>query len=310
MTGPGSEGAHSLQGREVLVVGASSQVGWFLLPRLLSAGARVTALSRKPAPGAWSDFDGLAWLTPQELSGDRFTHLVSAGPLPLAVELAARMPRLRAMSLTSSSSVMVKAASPVAAERTVIDQLLAAEQGAMNMAAQRRLSLVLLRPTLLYGCGMDRNVSAMASFIRRFRCLPIATRSGGLRQPLHVDDLAAGLVTGLQRSTGLPLFGPLCGGETMDYRSMARRVFQALSMPPRFIDLPPALLATALTAAGRLGLLPGANGEMVHRQAINLVFDDAQLRRELALQPRRFSPTASDFELPTRRRLERLSGRD
>lgn len=308
-------GRFSLEGAEVLVIGASSQVGWFLVPRLVAVGAQVLALSRSGQPDGFPDFKGVQWIGPEQAHQrqDSISHLVSAGPLPLALEYARKLTALRGLCATSSSSVLTKSASPNAAERSVITAISRAEQELQQLALQRELPLLILRPTLLYGAGMDRNISVLAALIRRFGILPIASRAGGMRQPLHVDDLAEALLRGLLEMPGKlanqSLTGVLGGGETLDYRAMVRRVFQALDRPPRFLSINPKLLATALDVAARLGLARGANGEMVRRQSINLVFDDREVRNALDLSPRRFSPRAEDFMKPDSERLQRLSRR-
>ncbi len=307
-----------LAGAEVLVLGASSQVGWFLLPRLIAAGARPVALSRVGRPTGFPDFETVRWINPGQLPDqcNTISHLVSAGPLSLALDIARDLPNLRGMSLTSSSSVLSKADSPNVAERDMMASIAGAEQALQELAVVRGLPLMILRPTLLYGAGMDRNVSSLARLIARFRIMPISTHAGGMRQPLHVDDLAEALVAGLShmqtqvqsgRETPSPLISALCGGETLDYRAMVRRVFQALDRPPRFLPISPKLLAPALEALSRMGVAGGVNGEMVRRQAVNLVFDDQALRTSLHLAPRRFSPTAQDFMQPLPERLQRLS---
>ena len=48
-----------LTAKPSLVIGASSQVGRFLLPRLVAEGFEVDALSRGPKPEDMPDLDGL-----------------------------------------------------------------------------------------------------------------------------------------------------------------------------------------------------------------------------------------------------------
>ena len=57
-TTPEASGAEVSGGRAVLVTGATSQIGVFLLPRLREAGYRVTAVSRRPPA---SDRSGVVW---------------------------------------------------------------------------------------------------------------------------------------------------------------------------------------------------------------------------------------------------------
>ncbi|MEM1411685.1 MAG: hypothetical protein AAGH19_04935 [Pseudomonadota bacterium] len=294
---------------ESLVLGASSQVGWFVLPRLLAAGFRVTAVSREPAPPAYPELDRLQWTTPDEVRPrlGAYSQLVSAAPLSLALDYAQAMPALQMLAVTSSSSVVSKANSPDEAEQRVSETLRGAEEGLGRLARQRRLPLLILRPTLIYGCGMDRNLTRIASLIQRFGVVPLSTRAGGLRQPIHADDVAQALVAGLVAREPRELISPLCGGDTVDYRGMVRRVFTALGRPPRLLALPPGLLAALLSLLGRL---PGgfeASAEMVHRQAVNLVFDDRPAREVLGVRPRRFHPDAGAFRAPDAEQLRRLS---
>ena len=84
----------------VLVTGASSQLGVFVIPRLLQSGFRVIALSRKATTDLPEGPGGLLWIHPRVLGiGDpcdspevrmKVDMLLSCGPLKLALE-AVRM---------------------------------------------------------------------------------------------------------------------------------------------------------------------------------------------------------------------------
>ncbi len=298
-----------MNGARVLVIGASSQVGWFLLPRLLALGCQVEALSRKGAPEGYPELDGLEWIDPAHARTRvaDYSHLFSTGPLGVALDYARAMPALRAACVTSTTSVLSKARSADTGEQREVEAIREAEEGFRAEARERRLPLLVLRPTLVYGAGMDRNLSVLAAFIERWGFLPISTRSGGMRQPIHADDVAQALIAGLQPREQRELLGPLCGGDTVDYRGMVRRVFAALDRPPRLVSLPPALFAAMVSAARSLRLTGDGTSEMVRRQATNLVYDDRLVRESLGVKPRRFHPTAADFRHPTASALERLA---
>jgi hypothetical protein len=89
---------------------------------------------------------------------------------------------------------------------------------------------------------------------------------------------------------------------------MVVRIFTGLGRPVRILSVPPGLFA-AVTRLGRM--IPGLGGvrpEMVRRQALDLVFDDARARAVLAYRPRPFEPGPAEFELPGAERLRRLAG--
>ena len=294
----------------VLVTGGTGQIGIFLLPRLLRANCQVLALSRqipRREPARPQAGEGrLCWIHPDDMAAESVPDvplisveaLVSAGPIALAAALAARCPNLRRIVCFSSSSVLVKADSPDAAERDIMRAISVAEAELNVLCTQRGILLYLLRPTLIYGCGRDRNVSLLADFARRFRFVPVAGRASGLRQPVHADDLAAlaaAIVTGAV-TTGLE--SAVAGGDTLTFRDMVVRVFEAFGLRPRAVSLPPVLLADATRIAGKLFGGGDINAEMVLRQNRALVFDDSALRDLFGHAPRPFRPTAADFAVP------------
>ena len=96
----------------------------------------------------------------------------------LAALKAAGMTRLVAFSSTSR---FTKPASPVAAEREVARRLAEAEDAVAAFCAGNGVGWTILRPTLIYAEGQDRNVSRLAALIRRLGFLPLAGDGGGRR---------------------------------------------------------------------------------------------------------------------------------
>lgn len=172
----------------------------------------------------------------------------------------------------SSTSVLAKAGSSSAIEREVARQLAEAEAA----VAASTIAWTILRPALVYGLGMDRNVSAAARFIRRWRWFPLAGPGAGLRQPVHADDLAAAGIALIDAEPAIGGRFNLGGGETLSYRKMIERIFGVLDLPPRFVRLP--LLAR----------LPGRIGAMAARMEQDLAFDKGELWCRLGLPPRKF----------------------
>ena len=160
-------------------------------------------------------------------------------------------------------------------------------------------ALCLLRPTLVYGCGMDRNLSLLLAFIQRFGWLPISARAEGLRQPVHAGDLAQAAVQALAPDGPHRLESALCGGSTLSYREMARRLFAVAGKPVRLLEAPPAVLAGLVGLAAHTPWGRGLRASMVHRQSMDLVFDDSTARRLLAVTPRPFEPGLADFRRPS-----------
>jgi nucleoside-diphosphate-sugar epimerase len=298
----------------VVVTGASSQLGIFLLPRLRTAGYRVVAVSRSaPHPTTAADGD-VVWLHPDLVRAGTVeggiagppSHLISCGPLDTAREIVLHQPSLLRVVAFSSSSVLSKLDSPDREERLAMELMARQEAELAESCARRALPLLLLRPTLIYGCGRDRNVSLLAALARRFGLIPLAGAAGGLRQPVHADDLAQLAVLALAAERPLTVTSAACGGSTLAYRAMAERVAAAMPGKVRLLTLPAGLMAAAVWSLSRLPGWQGLSTAMVRRQNQDLVFDDADLRQALNWSPRPFEPTAADFEVPVYARALQL----
>lgn len=290
----------------VLVLGGTGQIGVFLLPALVDAGWQVVAPTRqvrsewRPAAGR----NRLLWIPAASGAKGRsgpgametVNAIVSAGPLELAAPWLDRCPEARRVVCFSSSSVAVKSDSPDPVERRTVDTLRRGEERLARACERTGALLTVLRPTLIYGCGRDRNLTRIVAFARRWRFVPVAGAAAGLRQPVHAADLAA-LAVRLLQEPSPPDVAYAPGGETVSYRQMVERAVAAAGCEPRLLPLPTALLALALGLAGRWRDGADTAAPMAERQNRDLTFEAAIWAR-CGLRPRPFRPTPQDFEVP------------
>ena len=276
-------------GDQLLVLGATSLVGRRLLPRLAAMGAPVSALSREPHPD-----DGVRWvrgsLADPALQLPRAGLVFSLMPLWLLPEA---LPRLAAGGMKrlvafSSTSRFTKLDSPEPSERAVAQALAEAEAQTIAGCEAAGVAWTLLRPTLIYSEGEDRNVSRLAALIGRFGVLPLAGRGEGRRQPVHADDLAEGAIAAAAAPAAHDQAYDLPGGETLSYRAMTVRIFEALGRQPRILSIPPAIWGLGLRLASPV--LPGATAAMGARMSEDLVFDPGPAARDFGWAPRAFRP--------------------
>lgn len=290
----------------VLVSGASSQLGVFLLPRLHDAGFRILALSRKAPMAPVEVSERVLWMQPGQEKGP-INYLVSCGPLDLARLLVATHSSLQRVVAFSTSSVLTKVRSGNQRENLQMEKILSDEKRLGRLCAERGIALALLRPTLIYGCGLDRNISLMARIGRRSGFIPFASRSSGLRQPVHADDLAELAVRCLLAGTPVELVAVAGGGSILSYREMMEATAAACGKGVRPLAINTAIMKAA---AWVVSMLPGFNGvsvEMVRRQDRDMVFDDSALRNTLPYDPRPFKPGPGDLEIPAFARALQLS---
>lgn len=284
----------------VLLSGASSQIGVFAIPGLLRTGFRVLAVSRKGRPEGYPAFEHVEWLNEAEAiqAAESCRYLLSVGPMELAHKFLAAGKQFHHVVVFSSSSVESKQASDNPLEREQIQGLLKLESELRLSAQINGLKLLILRPTLIYGCGLDTNISRLAAWIRRFGFMPVNGKAAGLRQPVHADDLASVAIAAILSKNTLPQTLTLAGGSTLSYADMIRGIFVALDKPVRLVHLPQWLFILLLRLLSAIRPGWAINSEMVRRQQIDLVVEDRQARELLNFEPRPFSPVKEDFVLP------------
>jgi nucleoside-diphosphate-sugar epimerase len=283
--------------RHALVFGGSGQIGVPLLARLHDAGWRVTAVSRAPH----NDAPGLHWLQGDfaRVDGlpDAVDAIFSCGPLDHFAQwyAASRIDARRVLAF-GSTSIDVKRGSSDAGERDVAQRLREGERRVFDTAAARGADATVLRPTLVYGAGRDRTLTRIAELARRWGRFVLPRHARGLRQPVHVDDLAGAAVAACDTAATHGRAYALPGGETLPYRDMVARVLATLEPTPRLIEVPSPLFALALLGARALGRVGGFGDAAVLRMRGDLVFDIAPARQDFGYAPRAFRPTARMFE--------------
>ncbi len=281
------------------VLGASSFVGACVIQRLRTNGRRIVAFSRSPHDGKTES--EVTWL--QLLSAVAVSRQVSpikdwvcVAPiwaLPQYFSMIEESGARRLVAL-SSTSLFAKKDSPDPSEQELVRGLHAGEQALRTWAEARGVDWVILRPTLIYGHGQDRNVTEILRFARRWGCFPLLGRATGLRQPVHVEDVATACVSALM----LPVAGNraynLSGGETLSYREMVCRGFVAMGKTPYLVTIPRWLFRLAVTALRVVPRYRNWTMEMAERMNRDLVFDHADAARDLGFSPRPFQLSQGD----------------
>lgn len=233
--------ARVLAARRVVIIGATSPLGMSISDAALLSGSEVLAVSRSVAvrpklKGAWSSVRlnlrsshacSQLRLTPTDL-------LISAAPLREFARAitATELPRGLSITAISSASAATKAHSRFPRDARWSQEMRNAE---LAIVAAASGNARILRPTMIYGSGSDRNVAYIARKLASFRLLPLIGGGVGLRAPVHVDDLA-GIV--LAAACADPVATPIHvpGGERLTFREMVRRIAAAAKI--RYAEIP------------------------------------------------------------------------
>lgn len=284
----------------VAVLGASSFVGRRLCQQLVRNGFSVHAFSRRDMPNngpiSWRSY-GESESEPHE----KVDCVISLVPIWC---LSQRFLTIKALNpkrvvALSSTSRFTKAISSNPKDAKLAQSIANAEDQLQDFCTRLGIEYVILRSTMIYGEGQDRNVTAIAQFIERYRFFPILGAGSGLRQPVRSTDVAIALLCASVSPAAAGNSYQITGGETLTYREMVLRIFAALERKP-VIPSVPAWLVRAFIPLLRFGphrvmMLAGV-GE---RMNVDMTFDCSAARQDLGFIPRPFEFTRADLQAST-----------
>ena len=293
---PQSPGA--LAGKTVLVTGATSQIGVYVVQHLLASGAAVLAVSREnPLPFSHPN---LLWLK-QDIARADFTmggyladvaiHCAPQWYLPKILPTLSACEVKRVVAI-GSTSIFSKAASHNAFEKNLVAKHTRAERDIADIADTQRMGWTILRPTMVYGVGLDKNISALARFIRRFGFVPIYPPAVGRRQPVHSEDVAIAALQAAVSETARNKSYNVSGGEILTYREMLARIFEVMKCRPKIVAT--TLLPLLLAIAGLVLRKEYLTRDVATRMNEDMVFFHDDAARDFGYRPRSFLSGGAD----------------
>ena len=273
-----------------LVIGASGLVGSYLLSHLIRNGEIPYAMSRSARAG-----DGADWIVgdleqPDRLQIPAIATLYCTADAKLLARSLYRFlgPALKRVVVFSSTSILTKLDSEVADERDGLRRLAEAEAEIGELCEANGVAWTILRPTLIYAEGRDTNITPLSRLIRRFGFMPLVGGAGGLRQPVHAEDLAQGAIAAAASPAANNKFYSLPGGETLPYKEMIGRIFDGMKLPRRTVPIPAPIWRAAFLAIKPL--FPTANVAMGIRMTKDMTFDATPAIADFGWNPRDFHP--------------------
>jgi nucleoside-diphosphate-sugar epimerase len=289
------------------VIGATSIVGEYLLSLLVEDGWDVVAFSHRESQIKAVGDNSVVWRLLTSFKSTEVGYFdqrkeqinlwISLAPISVISEYFSMLLTYGARHIVaiSSTSRFTKSESSDQDEKILAQNLAESEEYLKSWAKKEKLTFTILRPTLVYGLGRDKNVSTIASFIRRFSFFPVLGAACGLRQPVHAKDVASCCVTALSSKAAINNSYNISGGETISYREMVCRIFAALDKKPHFVAFPLWLFRLTVFVLRIFPRYHQWSASMAQRMNQDLVFDHADARRDLGFNPRPFRLTKADL---------------
>ena len=285
-------GASQRSERKIIVTGATSLIGDYLLPELVHAGFEVHAVSRNPPTQPpcrqiyWYQAD-ITHDRPPSHGADTLIHLAPLWTLPPMIPALAGSGVKRIIAF-GSTSLFTKQSSGYLREREMAASLESAEKTIREFCAECGINWTVFRPTLVYKLGRDKNVTTIARFIRRFGFFPLVGEGKGLRQPVHAEDLAIACLKAIDNPHTFNKAYNLSGGETLSYREMVKRIFASLQRKMYIVTIPLPVLRAFLRGLSYVPRYRHLTPEMANRINLDMCFDHGEASRDFGFEPRGF----------------------
>lgn len=265
----------------VLVTGAGGYTGRRLVQRLVGSGAAVRALVRPQSDVSMlpdgvqivrADLEDGALLAPAchgvqcvyHLAHVRHTgNLVRALPSNLAHLVV--VSSLRALSRVPSESVQ---------------QVLLGE-ATLDACP---VPWTILRPSMIFGDGDDRNISRVVARVRAGAWLPAIGRRC-LHQPVFVEDVIDAILACQHVPSAAGRTYAIAGAEPLSWEELVGVIGQMVGRSPRWLPVPARLAVPLLAVLQRTGVRLPLQPEQVLRMLEDKAFDIEPARGDLNYQP-------------------------
>ena len=270
----------------VFVAGGTGYTGRFLVKALLKAGEQVRCLVRQGNPVGMEE-RGVSLVLgdlerPEDLVGalEGTEALVSASHIryaPALISACAHAGVKRAVFLSSTwrfSKVRTEQVEAVIAGEAAVEA--------------SGLEATLLRPTMIYGPGEDRNVSRLREYLGRHRVIPIFGSGEQMVQPVYVADVANAAAAAIGRSATVGKAYEIAGPHPISYTEMIDTLCRALGRTVLKVYLPLSLSLLPVRVYGWISRSPRVTVDEVRRMGEDRAFDISEAVRDLAYSPRSF----------------------
>jgi uncharacterized protein YbjT (DUF2867 family) len=272
---------------KVLLTGATGLLGGALLDLLLAEDHEVRCLVREGSPRA----SRLDQRRIELASGDAR----DAGALSRA--LSGTEALLHVAGIEYSSAVLEAARRAGSSRLVVVGSTSAHSAYSFRSNPKLRmeelvrgsgLAYTIVRPSMIYGSEVDKNVHRLLRFLDRSPVFPMFGSGENLWQPVYHEDCARGVYEALVRPSAVGQSYDLPGAEPLTYLEMVETAAGALGRKPRIVRLPLEPVRRLLAAAEALQLPFPIKSEQVLRLREDKAYPYDKARRELGYAPRPF----------------------
>ena len=282
----------------ILVTGGTGYTGRFLTARLLETGERLRLLVRPSSE--------VSWLAPGDQIETCIGDLEQPGGLEhvfSGVRAVIHLAGIRhAGALTQligddveqlvvTSSLRRFSTVPSASVDVVIE--------GESRVVESGKPCTILRPSMIFGPGNDRNICRLATRLRRNRWIPVVGNGRHLMQPVFVRDLVGAIVACLGRPNTIGRAYAVAGAKPLTYNEVIDTTGEVMGVRPVKIHFPHQVALAGIWCADRLGARFPVTAEQVRRLQEDKAFPIAEARSDFGYVPLTFRESMRQIYRPS-----------
>jgi nucleoside-diphosphate-sugar epimerase len=275
---------------KLFVTGATGFTGSRTVPLLLTGGMELRCLYRPGSDRSVLPQPGIEWVLGDVSDREKLASLMEGSQVLLnlaslgfghahAILAAAREANVQRAVFISTTAIFTR---------------LNARSKAIRLAAEAAieksgLEYTILRPTMIYGNGRDRNISRLVRWLRYLPLIPVFGDGEHLQQPVHVDDVAGAIAGCLSSARSIRKSYNIPGERPLTYNQVIDTIAAQLNKRVWKVHLPFGPIAAVLQFLERIHLPFPIKSEQVLRLNEDKDFTYVEAQRDFDYRPRSFA---------------------
>lgn len=279
----------------VLITGATSQLGEVLVKKLVErnenvrcfvrADSKIEKLKYENVDFAYGDFNDIPSINKAVKDIDYLIHIGGIWHAEkFLMELDRENVNLKKAIFVGSTSRFQKVNSKDPKEINLVTGMTNAEE-LINNSKQKT---IIIRPTMLYGLDKDKNIYTLIKFMNKYRVFPIIGEGTGLKQPVHVYDVADAVLTSMYKEDLCKNEYNIPGASPVEYNEMIQQIKRNLGKSVFVFHIPITLARIGFYLFKKLRPNTFLNIEMINRVNKSYTFEYTNAQKDFNYQPMSF----------------------
>lgn len=143
------------------------------------------------------------------------------------------------------------------------------------------LNYTILRPTMIYGTGRDRNMCRLVSYLFKYPVIPVIGGGESLQQPVYVNDLAKAVLLTLCNPISIKKAYNVAGGKELTYNQVIDITAKILNKKVMKVHIPLFLCLFLLGIYEKISKNPKLKREQALRLNENKDFSIQNIENDL-----------------------------